>query len=600
MQSLPDHISGNANHSQRVLDEVNLAISQQAVIFPFRIENLEPKGAMKLHLSSRHWLDAYDPSWQSHIKKLIKDVSANLETTIEEQDIVVPKGVEKKAKQQKKLTRILTGVVVGAILVTAGWLGLSSLNKKDRELSAQTETDTSIPQDSPADQEPESATPINTWGDEISEPILDAIEDAPPDFADDFSQVDPGWNYHPKIFGTNENCSNTDGANMEISDGSLKISVDPNCTQADVNHPKMMGYLNYVMQTDINFNKQPSGKIYFETVYDQDINLGFWLSSYGEWGFEQYGHDNGFNSDYGKLDFDASKPTTVTIIKKGSMFFVYLNSTLLVSYNDIERFSGAGKMHFTLMNDSSILAGIETFELDNVKVWDLDKIEISDISQTTSWVEDTNALAEPILETIKDQPPDFWDIFSQKDPDWRNYSDDRFCDLNKAEMNITNGSMQCSISPGCPFFVFTHPDIEKQDSDYVLQMDVTFPEQTPDLALEFAASIMDCLLVDFILSDESWAITIPVSDIDETMQGIDSGPIRSNTSKPVTLTIMKKDTIFLFYRDSELLTSYGIQPEEADGHRIAFSIANWSESLIETQMIKLDDVKVWSLKSIDY
>ena len=41
--------SGNANQSQRVLDELNFAISQQAVILPFRIENLEPKGAMKLH-----------------------------------------------------------------------------------------------------------------------------------------------------------------------------------------------------------------------------------------------------------------------------------------------------------------------------------------------------------------------------------------------------------------------------------------------------------------------------------------------------------------------------------------------------------------------
>jgi hypothetical protein len=51
--------SNHANRSQRVLDEVNLAISQQAVILPFRIENLEPQGAMKLHLSSRHWLDAY-------------------------------------------------------------------------------------------------------------------------------------------------------------------------------------------------------------------------------------------------------------------------------------------------------------------------------------------------------------------------------------------------------------------------------------------------------------------------------------------------------------------------------------------------------------
>jgi len=67
--------SGNAHQSQRVLDELNIAITQKATIFPFRIENLEPEGAMKLHLSSRHWLNAFDPSWQSYINQLVKDVS---------------------------------------------------------------------------------------------------------------------------------------------------------------------------------------------------------------------------------------------------------------------------------------------------------------------------------------------------------------------------------------------------------------------------------------------------------------------------------------------------------------------------------------------
>ena len=122
--------SGNSNQSQRVLDEVNLAISQQAVILPFRIENLEPEGAMKLHLSSRHWLDAYEPSWQAHIKKLIKDISANLDAPIDEVDIMLPERISKKIKQQQKnLTRILTGIAIGAILIIAGWFGWSAITE---------------------------------------------------------------------------------------------------------------------------------------------------------------------------------------------------------------------------------------------------------------------------------------------------------------------------------------------------------------------------------------------------------------------------------------------------------------------------------------
>ena len=70
--------SRNSNRSQRVLDELNVAISNELVIIPFRIEKLDPSGAMLLHLSSRHWLDAFIPSWEKHIDVLVKSVSTNL------------------------------------------------------------------------------------------------------------------------------------------------------------------------------------------------------------------------------------------------------------------------------------------------------------------------------------------------------------------------------------------------------------------------------------------------------------------------------------------------------------------------------------------
>lgn len=79
--------SSSSNKSQRVLDELNLAILKEVIIIPFRTENLEPTDAMLLHLSSRHWLDAYDPSWEKYLNKLIKVVAPNLGIVITEKEI---------------------------------------------------------------------------------------------------------------------------------------------------------------------------------------------------------------------------------------------------------------------------------------------------------------------------------------------------------------------------------------------------------------------------------------------------------------------------------------------------------------------------------
>jgi oligopeptide transport system substrate-binding protein len=119
--------SGHANKSQRVLDELNFAISQEATISPFRIENLEPRDAMMLHLSSRHWLDAYDPSWEKHLNKLIKTVASILEIPIIEDKLEIPKKKEEKGFKKVGVGNIIKFAVIGAIILSLGWLGLSRL-----------------------------------------------------------------------------------------------------------------------------------------------------------------------------------------------------------------------------------------------------------------------------------------------------------------------------------------------------------------------------------------------------------------------------------------------------------------------------------------
>ena len=63
-------LSGNSNQSRQVIREVERAVAKGVIIIPFRIENIDPTGAMALFLYAEHWLDALTPPVERHIDKL--------------------------------------------------------------------------------------------------------------------------------------------------------------------------------------------------------------------------------------------------------------------------------------------------------------------------------------------------------------------------------------------------------------------------------------------------------------------------------------------------------------------------------------------------
>ena len=65
-------LSGNSNRSKQVVREVERAVANDVIIIPFRIENIDPTGAMAYFLSTEHWLDAITPPLEEHIEKLQK------------------------------------------------------------------------------------------------------------------------------------------------------------------------------------------------------------------------------------------------------------------------------------------------------------------------------------------------------------------------------------------------------------------------------------------------------------------------------------------------------------------------------------------------
>ena len=70
--------SANSNASQQVLREVERAVNRAMPIVPFRIENLLPSRGMEYFISASHWLDAYHPPLDDHLRKLSATAQALL------------------------------------------------------------------------------------------------------------------------------------------------------------------------------------------------------------------------------------------------------------------------------------------------------------------------------------------------------------------------------------------------------------------------------------------------------------------------------------------------------------------------------------------
>ncbi|MGB5912660.1 MAG: TIR domain-containing protein [Promethearchaeia archaeon] len=67
--------SNNANLSNQVKNEVEIAVSSGITIQPIRIEKVEPDADFKYYVKRWHWLDAIKPPLKKHLTKLVKMVS---------------------------------------------------------------------------------------------------------------------------------------------------------------------------------------------------------------------------------------------------------------------------------------------------------------------------------------------------------------------------------------------------------------------------------------------------------------------------------------------------------------------------------------------
>jgi hypothetical protein len=112
--------SGNANRSEHVLRELEIASDGSKIIVPFRIENVIPSGDLRYYITRVHWLDAMSPPMESRLNELVTLMQRLLELPL-----VAPAVIATPVSARRKLSPIAIGALaaVVAAAVAAGATG---------------------------------------------------------------------------------------------------------------------------------------------------------------------------------------------------------------------------------------------------------------------------------------------------------------------------------------------------------------------------------------------------------------------------------------------------------------------------------------------
>jgi hypothetical protein len=256
-------------------------------------------------------------------------------------------------------------------------------------------------------------TPVPAWVTSFAEPILAAIKDRKPDFQDDFSSNESrGW-YAPSRPEGNLPVSIADGV-MRLKDGGSASNI------------YIMKKVNYILRVDIS--PPASCCVHVEIGGDNSIYLGN-----SGWGICRQNLCTDHN-------YTVNQKIQVTVIVRNSEAGFYINGRPIFHLVDSE----LATQRYSI---PQFRCGDNSCEFDNLKFWNLDKVNPSvsttnttASAQTPSWVTD---FAEPIMAVIKDRKPDFQDDFSTGAGGWKAWG---LCRFTGYKVNYGNGEM--TIDPG--------------------------------------------------------------------------------------------------------------------------------------------------------
>lgn len=112
-------LSSHSNNSAHVSNEVLTAVNSNVTIIPFRIEDVFPEGALKLHLASIHWLDAITRPLDTHLETLAARIEGYIEADAGRREDLPPPLMKEKMSSGKII--IATGAFFIVIFLLILW-----------------------------------------------------------------------------------------------------------------------------------------------------------------------------------------------------------------------------------------------------------------------------------------------------------------------------------------------------------------------------------------------------------------------------------------------------------------------------------------------
>ena len=144
-------LSINSNSSKQVLREIELAVHNNVVVLPVRIEDIMPTGGMSYYLSTTHWIDVIDESIENKISTIISRIRNILDGVApdeayqpraEQPSRTIVSDVKKprKAKLQKMIIGITAAMLLAAAALTLFLMRDVIFNKQETVTTASSKT----------------------------------------------------------------------------------------------------------------------------------------------------------------------------------------------------------------------------------------------------------------------------------------------------------------------------------------------------------------------------------------------------------------------------------------------------------------------------